>query len=217
VLQVDLCLRTGARALGLALLALALAGPVSAQTSEAEQVLELFERALNAHDEEAVVRLFAPDGVVRDTKTHVDVIGRAELPGWVRAARERNLHAHLGDYTSSDGKTHFTIELGQGEWFRTGQTPLRARGTAEVQAGRIVVLVLEPAAQAPSADRGVTRESATWLPYAPLAAALVSLLALAAALKRLRLRRPAERDVRLTAGALHAALGSWSKTRRRFD
>jgi hypothetical protein len=185
-------------ALALALLVAATVTPVSAQASEAERVLEQFERALNAHDEEAVVGLFASDSMARS---------------WVRRAAERNLHAHLGEYTSSsDGKTHFTIEIGQGEWYRTGETPMRAQGTAEVRAGRIVTLVLVPVAQAPGAAPRTGPESIMALPLAFAAGSLVTLLAALALLRPRPRPRPA---LTPAPGTLLSALEAWSSARKR--
>jgi hypothetical protein len=209
--------RPGAIALGLVLLAqVGLVGRVSAQASEPEQVLEQFERALNAHDEEAVVRLFAADGTLRDNHNPGEVITPTQMRGWVRKAGEVNLHAHLDGYTPSNGKTQFTIEVGEGEWYRNGGTPLRARGTAEVRGGRIVALVLDPVAQAPAGARVVSRESLSGVPLVVIALALGGLVALGAGFARVRLqqRQPAP-IARPVGGTLHSALGAWSAARRR--
>lgn len=137
------------------------AAPVAAQATDTEQLLEQFERALNTYDEDAVVQLFWSDGAVRDNHGG-EVITQSQLRGWVRKARDSRLHAHLGDYTSDGGRTHFIIEVGQGEWYREGGTPVRANGTAEIRGGRIVALVLDPAGQTASAARSETR--AAYLP-----------------------------------------------------
>lgn len=205
-------------ALGLLLLAhVGTAGQVSAQASDAEQVLEQFERALNAHDEEAVAGLFAADGSVRDNHSPGEVVTLAQMRGWVRRAGERNLHAHLGDYTSNGGKTQFTIEVGQGEWYRTGETPLRAKGTAELRGGRIVALVLDPVAEVPGGAPSGLRVFAIattgpQLLVALAAGVLVTVLASMALLHR-RARLP-DAPVRPTTGTLHSALEAWSTARR---
>jgi hypothetical protein len=210
--------RLGTFALGLLLLAYV--GPVaqvSAQASDAEQVLESFERALNAHDEEAVAGLFTADGMVRNNARPGEVITLAQMRAWVRRAAEDNVHAHLGDYTSSGGKTQFTMEVGHGEWYRTGETPLRVQGTAELRGGRIVALVLEPVAQSPSGTPSGIRvfAIATTGPQLLVALAAGGLVTLVAAMALLH-RRPRLLDAppRPTTGTLHSALEAWSTARR---
>jgi hypothetical protein len=208
--------RLGAIALGLLVVGYIGTGSINAQVSDGEQLLEQFERALNAHDEEAVVGLFASDGSMRDNHSPGEVVTPAQMRGWVRRAGERNLHAHLGEYTSSGGKTQFTIELGHGEWYRTGETPLRAKGTAEVRGGRIVALVLDPLPQEPTATAGGIRVFASPVSLNLLAAlATGGLVTLFAAWVLLHRRtQPSETSVRPTAGALHSALEAWSTARR---
>ena len=211
-------MRVGAIVLGvLALVVMGVVAPVSAQTSEAEQVLEQFERALNAYDEDGVTRLFASDGSVRDNLARGEVVTSAQLRGWVRRAGERRLHAHLGDYnTTRNGTTQFTIEVGQGEWFRTGEIPRRAHGTAEVRGGRIVLLVLDPAAQAPAAVFTAIGDSPATVALAPLALGAMVALGVSLALARMR-QRPPPTSVSSAVGVLHTALGAWNAGRRRTD
>ena len=205
--------RLHALSLGLVALAhVALSGTASAQqASEPELVLESFERALNAYDEDAVVRLFTADGTLRNTYGEGEVISQAQLRVWVRAAGERNLHAHLGGYTASEGKTQFTMEVGPGEWHREGAAPMRAKGTAEVRGGRIALLVLEPmdarSDGAPLARQPALSSSQVGL----IALGVGSLVALVAGLARIW---PRQQPVRPNAGALHAALGAWAGARR---
>jgi hypothetical protein len=205
--------RCGAIAFALIVLAhLAVVPAAGAQEIDAEQLLEQFERALNAHDEDAVTRLFTSDGVVRD---HVggEVITRAQLRGWVSKARESNLHTHLGDYTSTGGTTHFTIEVGQGEWYRDGGTPVRARGTAEVRGTRIVTLTLEPGSRAATTARAAGGEALAGVPLMSIAVVVGGLVALMAGLRRVWVR-PLDPSSRPRPGTLHSALGAWAHARR---
>lgn len=185
---------------------------VSAQTAQpGEQLLEQFERALNAFDEDAVARLFATDGSLRDN-VGGEAISAGQVRGWVRKARDNNLHAHLGDYSVSEGKTHFTIEVGRGEWFREGGgTPQRARGTAEVRNGRIVMLVLEPAAPTQATARITNQASFAGAPIGMVALAAGGAAAVLVGLLRGRTRG----GPRQPSGELHAALGEWATARRR--
>jgi hypothetical protein len=199
--------RTCAAAIALGLLVLAQVAPARAQTSEAEQVLEQFERAFNAHDEAAVVGLFAVDGTAGDNLGPGQPITRAEIGGWMRTAIERNLHAHLGEYSASATMTQFTIEVGQGDWYRGGELPMRARGTAEIRGGHIVMLVLSPLPQVPAR----TTASSSSIPALPLALAAGALVALLAGLLLEAERSPP----RPTHGTLHRALEAWSTARKR--
>jgi hypothetical protein len=188
-------------------------GSVVAHTSEAEQVLEQFERALNAYDEDGVASVFAPDGTVRNASAPNDVIPAAQLRGWARRARERNQHVHLGSYSPSDGKTRFTIEVGEGEWHRNGGTPERASGTAEVRGGRIVTLVIDPAASAVPNATPTARPSTAGVPLAPAGLAATVLAVLVVGLRRLP-RRSSHVDGRTSGGMLHSALATWTVERR---
>jgi hypothetical protein len=205
----------GLRALSLGLVALAqvaLTGAVSAQqANEPELVLESFERALNAYNEDAVVGLFTADGTLRNNYGDGEVISQAQLRIWVRAAGERNLHAHLGSYTASEGKTQFTMEVGPGEWHREGAAPMRARGTAEVRGGRIALLVLEPIDSRTDGAPIARQQGPSSSQIGLIALGVGSLVALVAGPGRVW---PRQQPVRPNAGALHAALGAWAGARR---
>jgi hypothetical protein len=197
--------------LGLEMLALS-ATTVSAQTApqSGEQVMEQFERAFNAFDEEAVSRLFSTEGSVRQRGTG-DAVTASQVRRWVREARDNNLHAHLGEYSVSDGKTHFIIEIGRGEWFRDGSVPQRLSGMAEIRNGRIVSLLFDTAAPPQASGRVDSGVQVAGLPLLLVAAGVGGATALVAGSLLLRRREP-DRE---PSGHLHAALGEWASTRRR--
>jgi hypothetical protein len=208
----------GARAVALALVLAALfhtasveVGRAQATSGEAEQVLEQFERALNAYDEDGVVQVFATDGTVRDTSVPNGVMAASQLRGWARRARERNQHVHLGGYSSRNGKTSFTIEVGEGEWHRNGGTPQRASGTAEVRGGRIVTLVIDPTATTEAAGPPMSVSPGA-MPLVPVALAAGWVALVAAGLAHMR-RRSIQPEAKGLTG-MHSALASWSETRR---
>jgi hypothetical protein len=188
------------------------------QVSEAERVLEQFERALNAYNEDALVSLAAVDGTLLDSQGRP--VTEQEVRAMARAMRDRNYHFHFSNYSTQEGKTRFSVEAGQGEWYVDGAAPDRGIGIAEVRGGRIVMLSME-ADRSTAASATVASVGRTATPPSPFVTPLLAigaggLLALALGFVRWRLRprAGAAADAVVAPGGLHANLGAWAARRR---
>lgn len=208
--------RRAARLVGLALLAAALAssqGQAWAQESPAAEptgpaaVLEQLEAALNARDLDRAMALFGPDAHLHEGTERVS---RPELRRWLRERTGGDVHVHLGGYQVDGEQVTWTAEIGQGDWWRSGDAAYRVNGSATVRNGQIVrlstgsVLGLGSsatnAAATPSALAGAS--GWTWA-GAALAAVTAGLLL---ARRRVAGGRPAATT---TGGRLIAGLGAW--------
>jgi hypothetical protein len=121
--------------------------PLAAQStgapaSEAERVLEAFERALNARNVEGALSHFSGDATVQHERT---ARGAPAVRRWVQQRVDENVHLHMDRYEVRGDRVRWSGEIGEGEWFnRRHEAQSRAvRGEAVVRDGQIVSYSLE--------------------------------------------------------------------------
>lgn len=188
------------------------------ETTEPEQVLESFERSLNAHRVDVALRSFSADAVVQHNQA---LSGSRQVRGWIEQRADENVHLHMDRDEVSGERVRWRGEMGSGEWYnRRDESPPRVvQGEAIVRNGHIVRYSLEVVgargSQAPSAEAvaaGVSPDLFGVLPGGTIAAALALL---ASGWLRRRPARQVHQPVdRRHAPGLVQVLGGWAAARR---
>lgn len=210
----------------LAALGTLLPASVAAQQYEdPEEVLERFERAVNARDVDAAAAFFAEDATLQADGL---LSGREEIRRWLREQVDGNVHVHMGSYRTDGERVAWSAEIGEGDWWRRGQAPLTGSGEAVIRRGKIERLSYSvrpvDVRSAPATTLwDVPRAGAPENPLTGLAPFLAGGAALGAALlgvtllrrRRRQLERSAEWERLVQRGQLVSSLQHWADSRRR--
>jgi SnoaL-like domain len=134
-------------------LLLAVPSPTAAQSSDPVAVIESLDTALNAHDRDAALALFADDAVVKDGDPALgasgNFVGTDQIRSWIAAIVDPALRFHItsSGYQVAGNIVTWSWRASIADFLPLGVDPEHGTSAALIQGGKIIFYSLASSAE----------------------------------------------------------------------